>query len=302
MTMASFSSLQNWPLQNARWLPSSRRGRSGVPELGILDLLAVQVPHETDPVPRIKVPFDMPAPEDYPYPPVGTVANDRGGDRLPPIYCLILARDGSGQERLRPVTLRRERAGLDHPAFDAFAHDTLRVERFHVGDILEIVLAGGELVDLGQFLRDLLGFDRVIPGAGWLTPGRLARTQAHGRRYRQACRPAMVLLAAAARHREVIQPRSVAAIMCYFRADAENLYLRDELPLRPDAAEFEMLENRIPLLRPMQEDVNWALDLLPDWDEFRLARLGSALGALTGTLSVDFVGELRDRMAGVLAV
>jgi hypothetical protein len=296
--MADLGPARSRPMHIARWQPTSRRGRNGVLVLGILDSLAVRVPHEVDPVPRIKAPFDLPTADEYAAPPAAVPARDERGDRLPPIYCLLLARDQSGEERLRPVTLRREHAGLERPALDAFTHDLLQVERFQLRDVLEIVLPGGEVVDLGQFLRELLGFDRARPGFGWAGTGRLTRTQGAGRLYRKKCRAALVLLAAAARHREVIQPRSVAAIMRYLRADAEELYLRDELPLPPEPADFDMLENRMPLLRPMQEDVNWALDLLAEWEEFRLVRLGAALGALTGTHSVDFVGELRDRMAG----
>lgn len=286
--------------ERTQWVPVTRRSRRGVAVLGILDHLAAKVPDFNDPPPEVDLPELYPAPSTAALEAGGTPVTTLTGDRLPPLFCVLRHRNQQGIETLRPVTLRREHVWQDWPALDAWVHDLKRHERFVVRDISDIYTQDGEGLDLGLFLHDLLGFSQERRVPSWVSPSRLIRAHSPGRPFRKAMRPALMLLCAAARNGEIIQPRSIAAIMRYLRREAQDMVERDMLPFPPAEMDFDMLENRIALQRPLREDISWALDQLDVWDEFRITRLGGALGALTNTLSVDFVGELRERMAGVV--
>lgn len=202
---------------------------------------------------------------------------------LEPLFLVIDYRDAGGNYSRRRITTRWIEKRGDVSYVGATCHER-RAHRLFRMDRIE-----GVIDDDGVVEPAVPYFEEVIAGdTGYEVEKTTAKPQRKATntsaspytRLRRELKPAMVVLAAAARVDNLLHPEETDRIMLFTEKEAECLAQEGVITELPDLDTFDKLGRLVRRMRPTQNELDEALAVIAHWPQARLQRLIQSISAV----------------------
>lgn len=183
---------------------------------------------------------------------------EAGGDAkffdLDPVYTIMDYTDAAGNETRRRITMRRLARGPQAPILTAVCHERRAVRYFRWDRISGFIDDDGEVLEAGEFLSKTFG----LTLASLELEAVDASERNDARRIRDILRPALSILAAAARSDDEFHPDELDAIECYVEKELPFLIKKG---LYQGGQTVQVLDQLRPMIRKMRPSA----DALPNY-------------------------------------
>jgi len=208
---------------------------------------------------------------------------------LEPLFLVIDYRDASGNCSRRRVTTRWIEKRGDVSYVGATCHER-RAHRLFRMDRIEGVIDDDGVVEAAiPFFAEVIAGDTGYeveklgnnPQKGVSSPSASPYTL-----LRRELKPAIVVLAAAARVDNLLHPEETDRIMLFTETEAECLAQEGIITELPDLDAFDKLGRLVCRMRPTQKELDEALNVVAHWPEARLQRL---IQSISGVIQADRV-------------
>ena len=225
---------------------------------------------------------------------------------LEPMFLVIDYCDAANNHSRRRITTRWVDRRGSNVFLGAICHERKAARTFRIDRIEGVIDDDGVVEDATHFFNSLL-----VDEIGYATPAKQKKPKNGGVRsgastytlMRREMKPALVVLAAAARADSLLHPEEVDRIMQYSETEANHLCESGVVADIPSIDDLDKLGRLIGRLRPTQEDLDEALRVIVTWPEDRWKRLFKSLCRVVEADGIiveeeyNFLAEIADWMS-----